>query len=306
MAEPLLTPEIEALIGRTVAYTAPEPFGPAEFRYFALAIGDTNPIYTDDAAARAAGYDGVTAPPTFVVETNQYMSGETDEHGYGGHSWGIEIPGTRMIPRWPRLRVPPPGRGGRRAHAEWTVVDASERESRAGARLLEIISEARYLNQNGDLLAVNRGEARLPGADMTAPSSRITLAEGTELTPIERLMSSERLVMYAGATWDWHRLHYDTAYAAERNLPAPIVDGQHYGGIFIEQLLAAADPRARVRAQKLRFASMVFVGETVRVTGSVTAVEPDADGPGSLLTVAQELHVGDRLCATSVLTAHVP
>ena len=25
-------------------------FGPAEFRYFALAIGDTNPIYTDDAA----------------------------------------------------------------------------------------------------------------------------------------------------------------------------------------------------------------------------------------------------------------
>lgn len=35
-------------------------------RFFAKAIGETDPIYTDEAAARAAGYDDLPAPPTFV------------------------------------------------------------------------------------------------------------------------------------------------------------------------------------------------------------------------------------------------
>jgi acyl dehydratase len=35
-------------------------------RFFAHATGETNPIYTDDAAARAAGYPGVLAPPTYL------------------------------------------------------------------------------------------------------------------------------------------------------------------------------------------------------------------------------------------------
>lgn len=34
---------------------------------FAEAIGDPNPIYRDEKAARAAGYEGVVAPPTFPV-----------------------------------------------------------------------------------------------------------------------------------------------------------------------------------------------------------------------------------------------
>ena len=36
-------------------------------RRFAEAIGDTNPIYTDEAAARAAGHPRIPAPPTFAV-----------------------------------------------------------------------------------------------------------------------------------------------------------------------------------------------------------------------------------------------
>ncbi|MFT7600133.1 MAG: acyl dehydratase [Acidimicrobiales bacterium] len=152
----LLTPEIEAMVGRAVVYTAPEPFGAAEFRYFALAIGDTNPIYTDDTAARAAGYDGVTAPVTFVTETNQYMSGETDEHGYGGHSWGIEIPGTRMIRGGHDYEFGAPVKVGDVMTVEWTVVGVEERTSRDGLQMVEIVSEARYSNQNNELLAVNR------------------------------------------------------------------------------------------------------------------------------------------------------
>src|SRR5947208_16964155 len=35
-------------------------------RFFAKAIGETDPIYTDEAAAKAAGYASLPAPPTFI------------------------------------------------------------------------------------------------------------------------------------------------------------------------------------------------------------------------------------------------
>ncbi len=40
---------------------------------FAEAIGDPNPIYADEAAARAAGFPSIVAPPTFpvVLTTNE-------------------------------------------------------------------------------------------------------------------------------------------------------------------------------------------------------------------------------------------
>ncbi|MGZ3428105.1 MAG: MaoC family dehydratase N-terminal domain-containing protein [Polyangia bacterium] len=36
-------------------------------RRFAEAVGDTNPIYVDEAAARAAGHPRIPAPPTFAA-----------------------------------------------------------------------------------------------------------------------------------------------------------------------------------------------------------------------------------------------
>jgi acyl dehydratase len=45
--------------------------------FFAKAIGETNPVYTDQAAARAAGYADLPAPPTFLFAA-ELDSGATD------------------------------------------------------------------------------------------------------------------------------------------------------------------------------------------------------------------------------------
>ena len=37
-----------------------------QIRRFARAIGETNPIHSDEKAAKNAGYSGLVAPPTFV------------------------------------------------------------------------------------------------------------------------------------------------------------------------------------------------------------------------------------------------
>ena len=40
-------------------------------KFFAKAIGETNPIYTDEAAAKEAGYAALPAPPTFAMVLDQ-------------------------------------------------------------------------------------------------------------------------------------------------------------------------------------------------------------------------------------------
>jgi acyl dehydratase len=66
VAGSLITPEAEALVGKP----DPEPRRGTvlarEVARFCHAVGDLNPIYFDEAAARAAGYRRAIAPPTFL------------------------------------------------------------------------------------------------------------------------------------------------------------------------------------------------------------------------------------------------
>lgn len=151
----LLTEEIRALEGRTKVYTAPEPFGAAAGRYFALAIGDDNRLYSDAEYARAQGLTGVTAPLTLICETNQYAGLPADHEGYAGHTWDLDIPGTRQV------------RGGnaytfhRRLRPEdvvtatWRIASVTEKTTGSGKAMLVVESTATYTDQQGDLIAEN-------------------------------------------------------------------------------------------------------------------------------------------------------
>lgn len=101
------------------------------------------------------------------------------------------------------------------------------------------------------------------------------IAVGDPVPPLERRIDLPDMVAYAGATWDWHRLHYDTAYAAEKQLPGPVVDGQVYGALLVEQLQDWLGPRTFVHRLSFTFRNLVFAGETIRCEGEVTGVEAD-------------------------------
>jgi acyl dehydratase len=64
-----------AYLGRT--YPAAEPYEVSRVKIadFADAIGDPNPLYRDRAAAQAAGYADVIAPPTFAIVISMASSG---------------------------------------------------------------------------------------------------------------------------------------------------------------------------------------------------------------------------------------
>ncbi|QKH38209.1 MaoC family dehydratase N-terminal domain-containing protein [Achromobacter pestifer] len=44
-------------------------------KFFSKAIGEDNPIYSDESAARDAGYRGIPVPPTFLFCLNSEVSG---------------------------------------------------------------------------------------------------------------------------------------------------------------------------------------------------------------------------------------
>lgn len=53
------------------------PIERSRLRFFAKAIGETDPVYTDEAAARDAGYADLPAPPTFLFAA-EMDAGVTD------------------------------------------------------------------------------------------------------------------------------------------------------------------------------------------------------------------------------------
>lgn len=60
----------KALIGKEYPTSTPYEVGREKIREFATAIGDTHPVYMDEAAAKAAGYPDIIAPPTFLTVLN--------------------------------------------------------------------------------------------------------------------------------------------------------------------------------------------------------------------------------------------
>ena len=61
--------ELELIDKKWIGHELPASVLPIErsrLQYFAKAIGETDPVYTDRAAARYAGYPDLPAPPTFL------------------------------------------------------------------------------------------------------------------------------------------------------------------------------------------------------------------------------------------------
>tara|TARA_Y100001970_G_scaffold274307_1_gene373837 strand:- start:9422 stop:9829 length:408 start_codon:yes stop_codon:yes gene_type:complete len=78
-------------------------------------------------------------------------------------------------------------------------------------------------------------------------------------------ITPQLLASYAGATWDFHRYHYDAQFAKKKlNVDKPIVDGQMFGAIIANHLISELGENALMLNMKLRYLSMVLIDETVK------------------------------------------
>lgn len=90
-------------------------------RRFAEAVGDPNPIYVDEAAARAAGHPRVPAPPTFAIALRA-----NDPRA------GIDIDWRKLLHGEQELVFHRPIYAGDRLTLVGRIADASVKQAKAG------------------------------------------------------------------------------------------------------------------------------------------------------------------------------
>ncbi|MBM3526892.1 MAG: hypothetical protein FJX62_02275 [Alphaproteobacteria bacterium] len=94
---------------------------------------------------------------------------------------------------------------------------------------------------------------------------------GDTLPTEEITLDLTSLIVYAAATWDFHRYHYDVTFVKKLGLPAPFVDGQMIGALMTSRLMRWGGPDAFVRKIGYRQRATVYVDETIVISGNVTA-----------------------------------
>ena len=148
-----LLAKLKSYAGKTFVFEAPDPVGGAAIRQYSLAVGDFNPLYRDKAFAEAHGLRDVMAPPTLLADSWAYFDGDMDERGeLLGRGELRELSGLRAGNEYEFFQPVHPDDV---ITATWTVKDAVERTGRAGRTIFQEF-EARFTNQRGELLAINR------------------------------------------------------------------------------------------------------------------------------------------------------
>ena len=108
---------------------------------FAQAIGDDNPLFTDEAAARKGPHGGLVAPPTFLRSIP-----------VGRPDLPFELPVTNVLDGGSDWQYFEPVRPGDRITAVATITDMTERAGRLGAMVISTVVYS-YRNQFNEMVA---------------------------------------------------------------------------------------------------------------------------------------------------------
>jgi acyl dehydratase len=155
--ESLITDEARAMIG-TVTRTRTGTVSLIEAQRWAAAVGDRNPIYFDDAAARNAGYRGIVTPPLFlphalhgVVDLARLrVDGIPDVKGVS-----IPLKASRSMFGGEEFEAILPVYPGDTISAVSRIVAIEDKEGSRGPFVLTT-TETVYTNQDGAVVAKNR------------------------------------------------------------------------------------------------------------------------------------------------------
>ncbi len=139
----VITPAMRSHVGvesRPVAYNIEK----GAVAKFARAIGDSNPLYTDEVAARSSRFGGLIAPPTFLrsLVPGQYAPVFPNPYSF-------------VLDAGSDYRFLATVRVGDRVAVTRRIVDMFEKHGKLGPMLF-LVQETRYENQLGELVATQR------------------------------------------------------------------------------------------------------------------------------------------------------
>jgi len=130
------------LINKVFEVTEPVEINAEEIERYCAALGETNPIYTDAAAAKKGPYGGLVAPPSFAVtmRNGRNFFQSVPRFGRGGFDAGKDVEFVAPI------------RAGDRVTLSSHVKEIYEKTGRSGTMVFVVIRST-LKNQNDEVLA---------------------------------------------------------------------------------------------------------------------------------------------------------
>lgn len=157
MSESLIPAESMARVGEVMSGPVTVVIDRREAQRYAFAVGDENPLYFDEAAAQAAGYRTLVAPPTYVTHAvAQPQSASTlRTDGLYRDGTGVRLLVDRVMfggEEWDFLA---PVCIGDEITATTRLAALDQKEGRKGPFVRQV-RETTFVNQFGDEVARSR------------------------------------------------------------------------------------------------------------------------------------------------------
>ena len=151
--ESLLTAEIKAMVGEEAELPVLEEIGKTSIIRYAHAISDLNPLYFDEGYAKKTEFGGVVAPPTYIFDV---VPAGTETGDDGRDLTRVALPGFRVARGGNEYQFFEPGRPGDIISRKRKIIDIFERDSKKVGKIIFIVYDTTYTNQEGKCLGINR------------------------------------------------------------------------------------------------------------------------------------------------------
>lgn len=156
---PAIYEKVKARIGKTERIKL-GTIRERDFQRFAVAAGNLNPLFFDEAAAKAAGYSSIIAPPLFLSSVMGWEPGPPQEalrsDGTAGQEVAaLPVEGLRLMGGGQDLEFHHPVTDGMQVTMELGPEGVELKEGRSG-QFLVIRLTRRYRDQNKRLLVTCR------------------------------------------------------------------------------------------------------------------------------------------------------
>ncbi|MGO4205197.1 MaoC family dehydratase N-terminal domain-containing protein [Rhodococcus sp. TAF43] len=260
---------------------------------FARAIGDPEPAYTDVDRLTVSGPDALVAPPTFLMAADHFDPAYA-RRPRPGVAWIAsrrrepdQQAGFHMEQHFTFHR---PVRAGDVLTADDRPGDTWRKSGRRAGTMTFSETLTDYRDADGALVATARWVQAMvehtppvaadpvaqPNPSPTAESEGVDDGDDGDLVvgsawsvPLVADLTRAQIVMYAGASGDFHPLHSDDVYARERGYPGVFAHGMLTMGMS-GRAVTDRFGHANVRSFGGRISSQVWPGDTLTARVEVT------------------------------------
>jgi len=328
--EDALRDELVARLGRPMHASAPalapDPVNVPMIRHWVDAFEDRNPIYLDDAAARAVGFDGLVAPPAMLQTWTMARPRITGIRERGGSPDDIDLTSplarlategyTATLATNSALEFVRYLRPGDELQMTGSLDEVSELKATAvGVGYFitmvntysvgdEVVGRQRWRIFKFD---PTRTAADLPprpprAAPVASDASVVEKTPGPDLPPFDLDVTPTVVVAGAIASRDFMPVHHDRDYARAQGAPDLFMNILTTTGYVTRYVTDWAGPRAVVQRLAIRLGGPAVPGLPLHFTGAITD-QREVDGRREIeVTMLAANDLGDHATGTVELT----